>query len=153
MFIKIVHPISNQTGWSQHCSYQRPLQNLKTLDEVRIRTFIQRDLDRVHFLFRQSHKVGLKERFRYVVIGAGKTGLDAILYLLDHHVNPEKIHWVISLHNVIMIRSRGALIKVGESVESLLCGDCGAHSYLISTLLCILHFKIKSIKKRRIVFY
>ena len=96
MFIKIVHPISNQTGWSQHCSYQRPLQNLKTLGEVRIRTFIQRNLDGVHFLFRQSHKVGLKEHFRYVVIGAGKTGLDALLQLLDTGVSQESILWVIS---------------------------------------------------------
>ena len=96
MFIKIVHPISNQTGWSQHCSYQRPLQNLKTLGEVRIRTFIQRNLDGVHFLFHQSHKVGLKKRFRYVVIGAGKTGLDALLQLLDTGASQESILWVIS---------------------------------------------------------
>ena len=32
---------------------------------------------------------------RYVIIGAGKTGLDAILYLLDNNVNPEKIVWIV----------------------------------------------------------
>ncbi|WP_052368236.1 NAD(P)/FAD-dependent oxidoreductase [Algiphilus aromaticivorans] len=31
---------------------------------------------------------------RYVVIGAGKTGIDAILFLLDHGVEPERIHWI-----------------------------------------------------------
>ena len=33
---------------------------------------------------------------RYVIIGAGKTGLDALLYLLDNNVDPEKIVWIIS---------------------------------------------------------
>ena len=33
---------------------------------------------------------------RYVVIGAGKTGLDALLYLLDNGVDPEKIVWIVS---------------------------------------------------------
>ena len=32
----------------------------------------------------------------YLVIGAGKTGLDAILYLLGQNVSPAKISWVIS---------------------------------------------------------
>ena len=33
---------------------------------------------------------------RYVVIGAGKTGLDALLYLLDNNIDPEKIVWIVS---------------------------------------------------------
>jgi len=32
----------------------------------------------------------------YVVIGAGKTGLDALLYLLDHEVDPGQIYWIVS---------------------------------------------------------
>lgn len=32
---------------------------------------------------------------RYVVIGGGKTGMDAVLFLLDHGVGPERIHWVV----------------------------------------------------------
>jgi len=32
---------------------------------------------------------------RYVVIGAGKTGIDAVLYLLGRSVDPERITWVI----------------------------------------------------------
>lgn len=33
---------------------------------------------------------------RYVVIGAGKTGMDAILFLLDNRVEPERIQWIVS---------------------------------------------------------
>lgn len=31
---------------------------------------------------------------RYVVIGGGKTGIDAVVWLLEHHVDPDEIHWV-----------------------------------------------------------
>jgi len=31
----------------------------------------------------------------YLVIGGGKTGIDAMLFLLDHGVNPNKISWVV----------------------------------------------------------
>ena len=37
-----------------------------------------------------------KRNFRYVVIGAGKTGIDALLHLLDIGVDPESIMWIIS---------------------------------------------------------
>ncbi|MFK8026409.1 MAG: NAD(P)/FAD-dependent oxidoreductase [Ilumatobacter sp.] len=33
---------------------------------------------------------------RYVVVGGGKTGIDAILWLLEHHVTPDDITWVVS---------------------------------------------------------
>ncbi len=32
---------------------------------------------------------------RYVVLGAGKTGIDAVLYLLDQNVDPDAISWVV----------------------------------------------------------
>ena len=32
----------------------------------------------------------------FVIIGAGKTGIDACLWLLEHHVEPEKITWIIN---------------------------------------------------------
>jgi hypothetical protein len=32
---------------------------------------------------------------RYVVIGAGKTGIDAVLYLLGRSVDPERITWIV----------------------------------------------------------
>ena len=34
--------------------------------------------------------------FRYVVIGAGKTGMDALLQLLDSGVSSDSIIWVVS---------------------------------------------------------
>ena len=31
---------------------------------------------------------------RYVIIGGGKTGIDAVIWLLENHVDPDQIHWV-----------------------------------------------------------
>jgi hypothetical protein len=33
---------------------------------------------------------------RFVVIGGGKTGIDACLWLLEHNVSPDKISWIVS---------------------------------------------------------
>ena len=41
---------------------------------------------------------------RYVVIGAGKTGLDALSYLLDNDVAQEKIIWIVSNDSWFMCR-------------------------------------------------
>lgn len=32
---------------------------------------------------------------KYLIIGGGKTGIDAVLYLLDHGVDPDRLMWVI----------------------------------------------------------
>jgi len=32
----------------------------------------------------------------FVIIGGGKTGIDACLWLLEHHVDPDKITWIMS---------------------------------------------------------
>lgn len=31
---------------------------------------------------------------RYVIVGGGKTGIDAVVWLLENHVDPDQIHWV-----------------------------------------------------------
>ena len=31
---------------------------------------------------------------RYVIVGGGKTGIDAVVWLLENHVDPDAIHWV-----------------------------------------------------------
>ena len=31
----------------------------------------------------------------YVIVGGGKTGIDAVLHLLDHGVNPDRIVWLV----------------------------------------------------------
>jgi NAD(P)-binding Rossmann-like domain len=36
----------------------------------------------------------LEQPSRYVVVGGGKTGIDAVVWLLENHVDPDQIHWV-----------------------------------------------------------
>ena len=31
----------------------------------------------------------------YVIVGGGKTGIDAVLHLLDHGVNPDRLTWIV----------------------------------------------------------
>ena len=45
----------------------------------------------------------------YVVIGAGKTGIDACLWLLEHHVVPEKITWIVSREAWLLNRRNAQL--------------------------------------------
>jgi cation diffusion facilitator CzcD-associated flavoprotein CzcO len=44
-----------------------------------------------------THKIAEIKRpwNKYVVIGAGKTGIDAILHLLDNNVDPNKLTWIV----------------------------------------------------------
>lgn len=32
---------------------------------------------------------------KYIIIGGGKTGIDAVLFLIDNNVNPNRITWII----------------------------------------------------------
>ena len=36
----------------------------------------------------------MEQPSRYVIIGGGKTGIDAVVWLLENHVDPDSIHWV-----------------------------------------------------------
>ncbi|MEM1087091.1 MAG: NAD(P)-binding protein [Pseudomonadota bacterium] len=36
----------------------------------------------------------MEQPSRYVIIGGGKTGIDAVIWLLENHVDPDAIHWV-----------------------------------------------------------
>jgi len=57
---------------------------------------------------------------KYVVIGAGKTGIDAILYLLDLQVDQDNIIWIVS--NDCWYYSRDALARGGfEGPEAIKC--------------------------------
>ena len=31
----------------------------------------------------------------YLIVGGGKTGVDAVLYLMDHGVDLSRVHWVV----------------------------------------------------------
>lgn len=44
---------------------------------------------------------------RYVIIGAGKTGIDSILFLLDNGVDPDRIQWI--MPNDAWLLDRGAM--------------------------------------------
>lgn len=36
----------------------------------------------------------MEQPSRYVIIGGGKTGIDAVVWLMENHVDPDQIHWV-----------------------------------------------------------
>ncbi|KZZ57182.1 hypothetical protein A3762_10295 [Oleiphilus sp. HI0125] len=59
---------------------------------------------------------------KYVVVGAGKTGIDAILYLLDNGVIPERIQWVISNDMWMWPREMAAPNTVGNMLSGQLQG-------------------------------
>ena len=41
---------------------------------------------------------------KYVVLGAGKTGIDAVLFLIGQNVNPDKILWIMPNDAWFMVR-------------------------------------------------
>lgn len=36
----------------------------------------------------------MQQPSRYVIVGGGKTAIDAVIWLLENHVDPDQIHWV-----------------------------------------------------------
>src|SRR4051794_8682349 len=67
-----------------------------------------------------------RPRSRYVVVGAGKTGIDAILFLLDTGVAPERIQWIVSNEAWLWSRATvqpGVVLKTFTSmVDSVVDG-------------------------------
>lgn len=61
---------------------------------------------------------------RYVVVGAGKTGIDAILFLLGQGVSPDRIQWVVSndawLWDRATVQPGGVLETLMAQVESII---------------------------------
>ena len=51
----------------------------------------------------------------YVVIGAGKTGIDAVLFLLDHGVDPDRIQWIMPNDAWLLDRAKIVPGKITES--------------------------------------
>lgn len=54
---------------------------------------------------------------RYVVIGAGKTGMDAILFLLGSGVHPERVQWIVPNDAWLYDRAR---IQPGNALDGVL---------------------------------
>lgn len=50
--------------------------------------------DRVHFMPLNDLPKLTEQPDGYVVIGGGKTGIDACLWLLENNVDPDTIHWI-----------------------------------------------------------
>jgi hypothetical protein len=57
-----------------------------------------------------------RPRKRYVIVGAGKTGIDAILFLLDAGVDPERIQWIVSNESWLWNR---ATVQPGVVLQTL----------------------------------
>jgi hypothetical protein len=71
---------------------------------------------------------------RYVVIGAGKTGIDAIGFLLDQGVSPDRIQWVVPndawLWGRSTVQPGGALKTITAFVESIVSATSIDEVYL-----------------------
>lgn len=69
---------------------------------------------------------------RFVVLGAGKTGIDACLWLLDHAVEPDRITWVrprdMWLYNRAMLQPLDQVASILEGVSLELEALAGAES-------------------------
>ena len=52
----------------------------------------------------------------YVIVGGGKTGIDGVLHLLDHGVNPDKISWIVPNDSWFFNRD---LFKYDENIITL----------------------------------
>jgi hypothetical protein len=63
---------------------------------------------------------------QYVVVGAGKTGLDALLFLLDQGVSPDRIRWVISQDAWLLSRDSMSPKVVLDTFTSMLENIVGA---------------------------
>ena len=54
----------------------------------------------------------------FVIVGAGKTGIDAVLYLLGHGVAADRIHWIRSNDTWLWNRAHVQLPGVGDELLS-----------------------------------
>ncbi len=55
----------------------------------------------------------------YVVIGAGKTGIDAVLFLLDQGVDPDAIEWIMPNDAWLLDRARLSPGKIAEGLSQM----------------------------------
>jgi hypothetical protein len=56
----------------------------------------------------------------YVVVGSGKTGIDACLWLLEQGVDPDTIRWIMPRDGWLLDRAN---IQPGEAFFARMCGD------------------------------
>ena len=66
---------------------------------------------------------------KYVVVGAGKTGIDAVLYLLDLNINPDNIVWIMPNDSWMFNRSGFFLEQMVDFVEGISTAMYKAESF------------------------
>ena len=82
-------------GRGRHCPCQWLVQTFQALGQVALTSLLTLKTNcHLNLPFLRAGRDW--KLFRYVVIGAGKTGMDALLQLLDTGVNPDSILWIIS---------------------------------------------------------
>ena len=59
-----------------------------------------------------------RDHDEFVVIGAGKTGMDACIWLLGHGVDPERIRWIVPRDSWILNRAN---VQPGEEFFAAFC--------------------------------
>ncbi len=90
--------VSHVTGQTYHATATK-----KTVDATHLKTSVPAThtpnftvADGVRFMALNNLPTITDAPDGFVVIGAGKTGVDACLWLLDHDVDPEAITWIVS---------------------------------------------------------
>ncbi len=71
----------------------------------------------------------------YVIIGAGKTGIDAVLFLLEQGVSPQRIQWIMPNDAWLLDRAR---LAPGKIAEGLLQLDGFGHAETLEELFSVL---------------
>jgi len=109
-------PMCNYTGNNQFVAmtsgqeYQVTV-NTRTVDATYLKTSVPSThtpnfsiAENVNFIPLNSLPNIAQAHQQYVVIGGGKTGIDACLWLLEHQVSPDNITWVVSRDAWLMDR-------------------------------------------------
>lgn len=88
-----------------------------------------------------NHLPRLAARERYVVVGAGKTGIDTCLWLLSHGVGPDRLTWIMPRDSWLLDREMmqpGALfadkIKAGFTAQLRAINDAASVQDLFARL-------------------
>ncbi|MEM8706579.1 MAG: NAD(P)/FAD-dependent oxidoreductase [Actinomycetota bacterium] len=69
----------------------------------------------------------------YVVVGAGKTAFDAIMWLLDQQVSPDSIRWIVPRDSWLINRAvtqPGDGFKIGEQLQLIADADSAEQMWL-----------------------
>jgi len=63
---------------------------------------------------------------KYVIIGAGKTGIDAVLYLLEQSISPDKIVWIMPNDSWLILREASEPANFADWFTKITVESCAA---------------------------